>query len=67
MFHYIFPRYYTRGDAPDKAVDMYIANSEWDSAHKVAVTCMKPEEVAVLYITHAQDMETKGRYREAEK
>lgn len=60
-------RYYTRGDVPEKAVDMYIASSEWDSAHKVAVTCMKPEEVAVLYITHAQDMETKGRYREAEK
>jgi len=28
---------------------------------------MKQEEIAVLYITHAQDMEAKGRYKEAEK
>ena len=56
-----------RGDKPESAVEMYISQNEWDSAHKVAQTCMKPEEIAVLYITHAQDMETKGRYREAEK
>ena len=48
-------------------MEMYIAQNEWEAAHKVAMTCMKPEEIAVLYITHAQDMEAKGRYREAEK
>ena len=60
-------RFYTRGESPERAVEMYIGQSEWDAAHKVAMTCMKPEEIAVLYITHAQDMEAKGRYREAEK
>ena len=60
-------RYYSRGDTPEKAVDMYISQNEWEAAHKVAMTCMKPEEIAVLYITHAQDMEGKGRYRDAEK
>ena len=60
-------RYYSRGDTPESAVDMYISQNEWEAAHKVAMTCMKQEEIAVLYITHAQDMEAKGRYKEAEK
>lgn len=28
---------------------------------------MKPEDVAVLYITQAQTLESQGKYREAEK
>ena len=62
-----FCRYYIKGDTPELAVDMYISNSEWDAAHKIALTCMKPEEIAVLFITHAQEFEKKGLYKESEK
>ena len=34
---------------------------------QLAVTCMKPEEVAVLYIGQAKEMESQGAYHEAEK
>lgn len=34
---------------------------------QLATKCMRPEEVSVLYITQAQEMEKQGKYREAER
>ena len=34
---------------------------------QLAVQCMKPEEVAVLYISQAQELEAQGKYKEAER
>ena len=34
---------------------------------QLAVQCMKPEEVAVLYISQAQALESQGKYKEAER
>ena len=34
---------------------------------QLAVSCMKPEDIGTLYISQAQDMESEGKYREAER
>lgn len=34
---------------------------------QLAMKCMRPEDVSVLYITQAQEMEKQGKYREAER
>ncbi|XP_070555163.1 intraflagellar transport protein 172 homolog [Ptychodera flava] len=60
-------KYYVRADMPREAIDMYTANGRWEAAHRLAVTCMKQEDVAVLYITQAQQMEAQGKFREAER
>lgn len=36
-------------------------------ALQLASKCMKPEDVSVLYITQAQEMERQGKYKEAER
>jgi intraflagellar transport protein 172 len=60
-------RYYVKAGVPQDAVDMYVASNMWEQAHKLAVTCMKPEDIATLYISQAKGMESEGRYREAER
>lgn len=34
---------------------------------QLASKCMKPEDVSVLYITQAQELERQGKYKEAER
>ena len=34
---------------------------------KLAVQCMTQEEVAVIYISQAQELEAQGKYKEAER
>lgn len=34
---------------------------------QLATKCMRPEDVSVLYVTQAQEMEKQGRYKEAER
>lgn len=34
---------------------------------QLASKCMRPEDVSVLYITQAQEMERQGKFREAER
>ncbi|XP_062507829.1 intraflagellar transport protein 172 homolog isoform X2 [Corticium candelabrum] len=60
-------KYFVKAGTPKDAVDMYIAINMWEQAHKLAVTCMKAEDVATLYISQAQHMESEGKYREAER
>nr|XP_025839786.1 intraflagellar transport protein 172 homolog isoform X1 [Vulpes vulpes] len=58
---------YIKGDRTKDAIDMYTQAGRWEQAHKLAVKCMRPEDVSVLYITQAQEMEKQGKYREAER
>uniref|UniRef100_A0A2K5EYN7 Intraflagellar transport protein 172 homolog n=1 Tax=Aotus nancymaae TaxID=37293 RepID=A0A2K5EYN7_AOTNA len=58
---------YTKGDRTKDAIDMYTQAGHWEQAHKLAMKCMRPEDVSLLYITQAQEMEKQGKYREAER
>lgn len=58
---------YAKGDRTKDAIDMYTQAGRWEQAHKLAMKCMRPEDVSVLYITQAQEMEKQGKYREAER
>ncbi|XP_037749516.1 LOW QUALITY PROTEIN: intraflagellar transport protein 172 homolog [Chelonia mydas] len=58
---------YIKGDRPKDAIDMYTQAGLWELAHKLATKCMRQEDVSVLYITQAQEMEKQGKYKEAER
>ncbi|KAH0622981.1 hypothetical protein JD844_025935 [Phrynosoma platyrhinos] len=58
---------YVKGDHIKEAIDMYTQAGLWEQAHKLASKCMRPEDVSVLYITRAQEMEHQGKYKEAER
>lgn len=34
---------------------------------QLAIKCMSQEDVSVLYVTQAQEMEKQGKYKEAER
>ncbi|XP_069742704.1 intraflagellar transport protein 172 homolog isoform X3 [Narcine bancroftii] len=58
---------YIKADRIKDAIDMYKQVGCWEKAHKLAMKCMKQEDVAVLYINQAQELEKKGKYKEAER
>ncbi|XP_055666694.1 intraflagellar transport protein 172 homolog isoform X1 [Falco peregrinus] len=58
---------YIKGDQTKDAIDMYTQAGLWEQAHKLAIKCMSQEDVSVLYITQAQEMEKQGKYKEAER
>ncbi|XP_039387206.1 intraflagellar transport protein 172 homolog isoform X2 [Mauremys reevesii] len=58
---------FIKGDRPKDAIDMYTQAGLWEQAHKLATKCMRQEDVSVLYITQAQEMEKQGKYKEAER
>ncbi|KAF3826454.1 hypothetical protein GH733_008979 [Mirounga leonina] len=58
---------YIKGDRTKDAIDMYTQAGRWEQAHKLATKCMRPEDVSVLYVTQAQELEKQGKYREAER
>ncbi|KAG8430928.1 hypothetical protein GDO86_019734, partial [Hymenochirus boettgeri] len=56
----------------NEAMEMYQALHMWDDCiavaeAKLAVKCMQPEDVSVLYITQAREQEKEGKYKEAER
>eukprot|EP01137_Pigoraptor_chileana_P037243 Opistho-2@34026 len=60
-------RYYVRCGQPMEAIRMHTRANRWEAAHKLALTCMKPQQVVDLCINQAQEMEAQGKYREAER
>ncbi|XP_064911402.1 intraflagellar transport protein 172 homolog isoform X1 [Columba livia] len=58
---------YVKADQTKDAIDMYTQAGLWEQAHKLAIKCMSREDVSVLYITQAQEMEKQGKYKEAER
>ncbi|KAI8818942.1 uncharacterized protein EV422DRAFT_125936 [Fimicolochytrium jonesii] len=60
-------KYFVMAGQPQDAVEMYTKVGKWDAAHTLATTYMAPDEVAVLYISQAKDMEAQGKLKDAEK
>lgn len=58
---------YIKAGRSKDAIDMYTQAGRWEQAHALAVKCMNPEDVSVLYITQAKEQEKQGRYKEAER
>ncbi|XP_053566907.1 LOW QUALITY PROTEIN: intraflagellar transport protein 172 homolog [Bombina bombina] len=58
---------FIRADRTKDAIDMYTQAGLWEQAHKLASKCMAQEEVSLLYVTQARELEKQGRYREAER
>ncbi|CAL1585627.1 unnamed protein product [Knipowitschia caucasica] len=58
---------FVKGGRIKDAIDMYTTAGRWEDAHKLAVKCMNEEEVRALYASRAQEMETEGKFKEAER
>lgn len=60
-------KYYLDADCTVEAIDMYNTSCKWEEAYRLASTCMKQEEVTALYVKQAAELESKGRYKDAER
>ncbi|XP_053316583.1 intraflagellar transport protein 172 homolog [Spea bombifrons] len=60
-------RLYVKAGRPKDAIDMYTQAGHWEPAHALAVKCMEPDEVSVLYVSQAKELEKQGRFKEAER
>lgn len=58
---------YVAAKEPQLAVEMYSKLGHWETSHKIAMTYMSEQEVALLYIGQAQKLESKGKLKEAER
>ncbi|XP_019854623.1 PREDICTED: intraflagellar transport protein 172 homolog isoform X2 [Amphimedon queenslandica] len=58
---------YVRSGQFKAAVEMYIKSDQWEPAYRIAVDCMGSDEVHGLYLAKAEELETQGRLREAER
>ncbi|CAJ0966968.1 unnamed protein product [Ranitomeya imitator] len=65
--HELAEQMYIKAGRSKEAIDMYTAAGRWEQAHALAVKCMNPEDVSVLYISQAKEQEKQGHYREAER
>ncbi|KAL2912183.1 hypothetical protein HK105_208316 [Polyrhizophydium stewartii] len=60
-------KYYVQAGRPQDAVDMYTKANRWEKAHALATSYMSSEDVAILYISQAKELEIQGKFRDAEK
>lgn len=60
-------KYYTLAGCEKEAIQMYTDAGQWDAAHELATRFMSSQEVSALYHKQAQTLESKGRYKEAER
>ncbi|KAM4772549.1 intraflagellar transport protein 172 homolog [Rhinophrynus dorsalis] len=58
---------YLKAGKTKAAIDMYTQAGRWEQAHSLAVKCMTQEDVSILYITQAKELEKQGRLKEAER
>ncbi|KAJ8009128.1 hypothetical protein DPEC_G00085660 [Dallia pectoralis] len=58
---------FVKGGYIKDAIEMYTLAGRWEQAHKLAAECMTPEDVSVLYISRAQNLQAEGKYKEAER
>ena len=59
--------FYSKGGFQREAVKMYIDNDQWEAAYDIATNCMEASEVQQLYVARAQQLESEGRLKEAER
>ncbi|XP_064625451.1 intraflagellar transport protein 172 homolog [Lineus longissimus] len=60
-------KYYVEAGLATEAITMYNSAGKWEDAHRLASSCMKAEDVATMYISQAQQLESQGKYKEAER
>jgi intraflagellar transport protein 172 len=60
-------KYFVMAEKHQAAVQMYTNAQLWEQAHTLALSFMSEQEVAVLYISQAKDLEAKGQLRDAER
>ncbi|CAF1215295.1 unnamed protein product [Adineta steineri] len=60
-------RCYLKAQCPGECVEMYNRAAKWEQAFRLAKQYMNKDEVTKLYSNQAKELETKGRYKEAEK
>lgn len=58
---------YIKADMFKEAVEMYNETGQWDKAHNLASKYLEQSEVTSMYIKQAEELETSGKYREAER
>ena len=59
--------FYIKGGFQREAVKMYIDSDQWEATYDIASNCMEASEVRQLYVGRAQQLETEGRLKEAER
>lgn len=59
--------YFLKAGLVQEVMDMYIQADHWEEAYTHACNCMAQEEIHGMYVSHAQELEEAGRWREAEK
>ncbi len=60
-------KFYMDGNMQKQAIEMYNQAGMWEEAHSLASRYMDSSEVSTMYIAQAQQLESQGRYKEAEK
>ena len=60
-------KYYVSAGKTQEAIDMYTKAGQWEKAHNLASSFMSVEEVTLLYISQAKEMEQNGKLKDAEK
>ncbi|MCL4124638.1 UNVERIFIED_CONTAM: hypothetical protein GTU68_062016, partial [Idotea baltica] len=60
-------KFYIRGQMYKQAIEMYNQAGEWERAHQLASKFMEKDDVAVMYVRQAQQLEEQGKFRQAEK
>ncbi|XP_074640366.1 intraflagellar transport protein 172 homolog [Tubulanus polymorphus] len=60
-------RYYIACDCTREAIDMYNSAGRWEDAHRLASSCMKMDDVSNMYIAQARQLESQGKFKEAER
>lgn len=60
-------QYYLKAGLVQEVMDMYIQADRWEEAYGHAQSCMTPEEIHGMYVSHARELEETGKLREAEK
>lgn len=58
---------YTSCGMYKETVKMYSDAGEWDKAQRLASKYLDPNEVADMFVKHAETLENEGKYRDAEK
>lgn len=58
---------YIKGDMYKEAVEMYNQAGLWEKAHNLASKYLEQSEVTSMYIKQAEELETVGKYRDAER
>ncbi|KAH8862639.1 Intraflagellar transport protein 172 like [Schistosoma japonicum] len=58
---------FLKANQPKLAINMYTSVGLWEKAHHLASTIMDQTELTNMYLSHAEEFENVGKYKEAER